>query len=333
LVRLGSYRLVQARYSEFLDFARQALESNAATEDVELRVIATCQFGVASHALGDYAATITHLRALIEGPDVETATRRCAGLHAPPYFVATAWLTMTYALVGDFPRAFASAALGLEASPSPYTQAEHFYFRSLTCSLRGHFEDARADAETAIQLCESHGLLAWLAASNMALGWASSYLRSSSAALPYFERAASIAEAAGLKLLLSWLHWTWADSLRLSGEQGLAQEKARRGLDLACTFGERGVEAGLLLLLAEIDTERGHRGQARTFYSQATATAERLGMRPLLARCHHGLGRLYRRTGERKEAQEHLTTATTMYREMDMRFWLQEAESHVRDLG
>ena len=41
-------------------------------------------------------------------------------------------------------------------------------------------------------------------------------------------------------------------------------------------------------------------------------------MRPLVAHCHLGLGKLYRRTGKREQAQEHLTTATTMYREMDM---------------
>jgi hypothetical protein len=49
-------------------------------------------------------------------------------------------------------------------------------------------------------------------------------------------------------------------------------------------------------------------------------------MRPLVAHCHLGLGKLYRRTGKREHAQEHLTTATTMYREMDMRFWLEKAE-------
>ena len=29
------------------------------------------------------------------------------------------------------------------------------------------------------------------------------------------------------------------------------------------------------------------------------------------------------------QAQEHLTTATTMYREMDMRFWLEKAEAEM----
>ena len=56
-------------------------------------------------------------------------------------------------------------------------------------------------------------------------------------------------------------------------------------------------------------------------------------MRPLVAHCHLGLGKLFRRTGQRQEAQEHLTTATTMYREMDMRFWLEQAEAEMRELS
>ena len=50
-------------------------------------------------------------------------------------------------------------------------------------------------------------------------------------------------------------------------------------------------------------------------------------MCPLVAHCHLGLGKLYRRTGKREEAREHLTTATTMYREMDMGFYLAQAEA------
>jgi hypothetical protein len=49
-------------------------------------------------------------------------------------------------------------------------------------------------------------------------------------------------------------------------------------------------------------------------------------MRPLIAHCHLGLGTLYRRTGKPQQAQEHLTTATTMYREMGMTYWLERAE-------
>jgi hypothetical protein len=55
-------------------------------------------------------------------------------------------------------------------------------------------------------------------------------------------------------------------------------------------------------------------------------------LQPRRAHCHLGLGTLYRRTGKRKQAEEHLTTATTMYREMDMRFWLEQAEVEMGGL-
>ena len=55
-------------------------------------------------------------------------------------------------------------------------------------------------------------------------------------------------------------------------------------------------------------------------------------MRPLIAHCHYGLSKLYQHTGKRKQAREHLTTATTMYREMDMSFWLEQAEAETRQL-
>ena len=53
-------------------------------------------------------------------------------------------------------------------------------------------------------------------------------------------------------------------------------------------------------------------------------------MRPLVAHCHLGLGHLYRRTGNHAKAQEHLTTATTLYRKMGMPFWLERAEEALR---
>ena len=52
-------------------------------------------------------------------------------------------------------------------------------------------------------------------------------------------------------------------------------------------------------------------------------------MRPLIAHCHLGLGKLYLRTGQREPAQEHLTTAMTMYREMGMTYWVEKAEAEL----
>lgn len=52
---------------------------------------------------------------------------------------------------------------------------------------------------------------------------------------------------------------------------------------------------------------------------------------PFAAHCHRGLGTLHQRTGKRREAQEHLGTAVTMYG--DMRFWLERAEAALGAAG
>jgi hypothetical protein len=55
-------------------------------------------------------------------------------------------------------------------------------------------------------------------------------------------------------------------------------------------------------------------------------------MRPLMAQCHFGLGKLCLRTGKRALAYKHLRAATAMYRDMDMQFWLGQAETELRQL-
>ena len=62
-------------------------------------------------------------------------------------------------------------------------------------------------------------------------------------------------------------------------------------------------------------------------YRQALALAEALGMRPLQAHCHRGLGTLYATTGQREQARAALSTAIEMYRAMEMTFWLPETEA------
>jgi tetratricopeptide (TPR) repeat protein len=70
-------------------------------------------------------------------------------------------------------------------------------------------------------------------------------------------------------------------------------------------------------------------GRGEIHYRQALAVAEPRGMRPLVAHCHLGLGKLSRRTGKSEQAREHLTIATTMYGEMGMAYWLEQAEAEM----
>ena len=72
---------------------------------------------------------------------------------------------------------------------------------------------------------------------------------------------------------------------------------------------------------------------AKTLLDELSAAPRRSRHAPLVAHCHLGLGKLYRRTGKREQAHEHLTTATTMYREMSMTYWLEKAESEMREQG
>ena len=62
--------------------------------------------------------------------------------------------------------------------------------------------------------------------------------------------------------------------------------------------------------------------QAEAHYQQALALAEQLGMRPLQAHCHRGLGTLYGMTGQQEQARTELSTAIELYRAMEMTFWL-----------
>src|SRR5262249_30081833 len=59
-------------------------------------------------------------------------------------------------------------------------------------------------------------------------------------------------------------------------------------------------------------------------YREALALAKQHGMRPLVAHCQRGLGKLYRNIGKLEQARENLAAAATMYREMGMNFWLEQ---------
>src|SRR4030095_8709229 len=92
--------------------------------------------------------------------------------------------------------------------------------------------------------------------------------------------------------------------------------------------GQRGDEATALHVLGItlLEASSSDLDRIAGYLHEALSLSAELGMRPLVAHCHLGLGKL-RRTGQREQAQEHLTIATTMYREMGMTYWLEKAEA------
>ena len=106
-----------------------------------------------------------------------------------------------------------------------------------------------------------------------------------------------------------------------------ARDLVAKALSGARERGERGAEAWLLWLTGEIAAREspGEWDTAAARFREALALADALRMRPLAAHCHASLGASARRAGEDEDARAHLTTAMTMYREMDMRFWRDRA--------
>jgi tetratricopeptide (TPR) repeat protein len=113
-----------------------------------------------------------------------------------------------------------------------------------------------------------------------------------------------------------------------------ASTAAQRALALAQERGQRGDAAAALCVLGEAAV-RGSLDidKAEHQYLTAIALAGELEMRPLLARCHLGIGRLYVRVSDRNRAEDHLLTATRLFIAMDMPLWLRQAVSSLNELG
>ena len=116
---------------------------------------------------------------------------------------------------------------------------------------------------------------------------------------------------------------------------GLAQEAivlAEQALALSRQYGERGHEALALRCRAEICAQQNQTPLAEDLYRQCLALAETLGMRPLSAHCHLGLGQLYALLCDASKARDCLERARLRYREMGMQLWVEQPDSALRAL-
>jgi tetratricopeptide (TPR) repeat protein len=120
-----------------------------------------------------------------------------------------------------------------------------------------------------------------------------------------------------------------------AGLLGAARTCTEQALDLARAHQERGRQAYALRLLGEIHVHchPPEAALADAAYGNALSLASELGMRPLQAHCHRGLGTLYTRIGRLQQARAALATAIDLYRTMEMTFWLPEAEAALAQVG
>jgi tetratricopeptide (TPR) repeat protein len=204
-----------------------------------------------------------------------------------------------------------------------------FLALGLLALLKGELRNAIPLLERSVALCREGAFQLLFPHAASALGSAYVLAGQSTEALALLREA--IEQAALRKLHVSRIITRLGEACLAAGLRAEAIDHAQHALDLAREHQEQGVEAYALQLLGEIAScrEPADLGEAEMKYCEALGLGEKLGMRPLVAHCHLGLGELYRRTGQPEQAREHLTTATTMYREMGMTYWLEQAEGYI----
>jgi DNA-binding NtrC family response regulator/tetratricopeptide (TPR) repeat protein len=297
--------------------------------DVPLQVAAQYYRVSVCHASGDYRGTVRacrRLTQLLEGDRV----RERFGLAVFPAVWSGGFLARGLAECGDFDEGDArgqEAMRRAEAVDHPFSLSFAALGLAYLNSVRGELSRAARELERAVALCREWNFVILTPLAMASLGHVYAWSGRITEGVSWLQRALAAFETAGFTWLQSMSLVQLGEAYLLADQLEGARACADRALMLARERGESGHEAWAIRLLGEIASHHDHSdlAAAEAHYDAAMALASELGMRPLVAHCHLGLGRLYRHIGDGAKAHEHLTTATTMYREMVMTFWLEKA--------
>jgi len=324
--------VLAGRHTEALAAGQNAVALSESLGDVPLQVTGNLYLGTACVGTGDYRRAeeaLGKVLRLLEGE----LSREWFGMTGFPAAMARSYLAMIFADRGTFEQGIAHGQEGIrlaEALDHPYSLAAVCWSLAYLHITRGDLGDAVQLLERGLALSRDWDLSLSVARHMGSLGYAYVRLGRTAEGLPLLEHALTDFETMGNRGAQSVFLVYLGDAYVLAGRLESALECAGRALGLAREGGQRGYEAWGLWLRGEVTAHGDSPGDAEAHYRDALALAEELGMRPLAAHCHLSLARLYRRTGTREQAQEHLATATTMYREMDMRFWLEQAQAETK---
>jgi class 3 adenylate cyclase/tetratricopeptide (TPR) repeat protein len=299
--------------------------------DFALEAGANFSLGLAYYGLGDYgraAELLERNRGLLQG---ERAYGRfaTAGLTS----VLSFWLlALCKAQLGAFADAIAAGkeAVGI-AEARDHKLSVMFANLGLGDAylMQGNVALAIPALEHGLASCRTWEFPMWTPWLGSRLGTAYTLAGRTADACPLLE------EAMEQSLSMRWQADAPLSAVR-AGEAYLATGRTQdacaigeRALALAIEQKARGYQAWALRLSGKIASMSDGSAfvKAVRHFRDALRLANELGMRPLVAHCHRGLGKLYHRSDKRQEAQEHLATATTMYRDMGMTYWLEKAEA------
>jgi class 3 adenylate cyclase/tetratricopeptide (TPR) repeat protein len=322
---------------EALVTGTRALEIAGRLGDAKLRIVSTSYLEQAHYYRGEYERVVELATDNLTALPADWV-HEYFGMGAPPSVWDRAWQVMSLAQLGRFAEAAKHEAEGIRlAEPTRHASTVSLaYFAAGTLHLlKGDWAKARSVIERWIVVVRTGNValqLPWAVASSP---WPLAQLGEASEALERLwegEQLVNRLAETGISGIRGWAYHSLGRACLLLGR-----------LDEARSLGDRAIEASprhpgfaahALHLLGDIATHPAQFDAARgeVHYGQSLALAQPRSMRPLVAHCHLGLGKLYHRTDKREQAHEHLATATTMYRDMGMMYWLEKAEAEMTEL-
>jgi class 3 adenylate cyclase/tetratricopeptide (TPR) repeat protein len=338
LARVSIYMVIQSvlaqEYEEAVRFGQQALSIGQALGDLALEVPANAYLGVAHEARGDHRAAVDALQRNLALIPEDLRYERFGQATSMAAF-SRSILSLSLSDLGRFAEATKRAEEAgqiAEEAGLRYTLAFAWHALGVAHVGRGDFTRGRTVLERCVDLCRTYGLPVIMPAAMASLAVAFGHEGRADEALTLADEIAQL--PASRRFYPERILVSLGTASLLAGSADAAP-RAWAAVETSQRHGARASEAhgryllGAIAMHADpVDTD-----EAETHHRAALRLADQLAMRPLSAHCHLGLGRLRRRMGHGEQAREHLATAATLYRDMDVRFWLQEAEAELTALA
>jgi tetratricopeptide (TPR) repeat protein len=330
LSRMVSVRQIVGDVDGALAASQETLELTARLGDPILQAHASFRVGRAYAGMGDYNRAAELLRG-----NVEALARSTPGDMRIFCIKSQAWLPRLLSILGEFAegRRHGEEALRL-------AMIDRQWQRDAPITARAHLGRlylAQGDLEAAIRVFEEGLALCRATGQKSSLGAIAGDMGEACALMGRLaEGLALLEEARRDDLLTGALGGGYVTHLRqlsavylLAGRVDEAWQHACQAFDLAREQKVRGHEAHALFQLGAVHAQASPPDvqPAEARYREALTLAEVLGMRPLQAHSHHGLGTLYAKIGRPEQARAALATAIELYRAMAMTFWLPQAEA------
>jgi len=298
--------------------------------------IAAQYYLTASYLSGDYGTTKRACRTLMKSlPDHRP--REKFGLAVSPAVMARATLARALAECGEFDEGDTHGREAIRIAEEldyPFSVAVGCRDLAYLKIVKGELSQAALLLERAVAQCRE-GNFNQTPVVLGALGHVYAWSGRIEEGVSYLQQALSVYDAEGIGFHQSLTVEQLGEAYLLAGQVDNARACADRALMLARGRGERGNQVWALRLLGDIAShhDRLDVATAAAHYDAALSLASELEMRPLVAHCHHGLGELYRRTGNPGQAQQHLTAAAGMFGEMGMTYWLERGRARFSGVG